>query len=64
MLKDRIYGLECSTDVPNAETLYLSSIPGMKEKIIDGLKTPIEECASEEEVQKNRVSSSLDDSNS
>ena len=84
MLKDRIYGLECSTDVPNAETieaikavergevigpfdsiealmksldspeedetLYLSSVPGMKEKLIDGLKTPIEECVSEEEV--------------
>lgn len=32
------------------ETLYLLSIPGMKEKIIDGLKTPIEECVSEDEV--------------
>lgn len=32
------------------ETLYLLSIPGMKEKIIDGLKTPIEECAPEDEV--------------
>lgn len=26
------------------ETLYLTSIPGMKEKLEDGLKTPIEEC--------------------
>lgn len=26
------------------ETLYLSSVPGMKEKLIDGVNTPIEEC--------------------
>lgn len=26
------------------ETIYLSSIPGMKEKIIEGMKTPLEEC--------------------
>jgi antitoxin YefM len=26
------------------ETLYLSSIPGMKDKIIKGLNTPLEEC--------------------
>lgn len=32
------------------ETLYLLSVPGMKEKLIDGLKTPIEECVSEDEV--------------
>ena len=25
------------------ETLYLSSIPGMREKIIEGLRTPLEE---------------------
>ncbi len=25
------------------ETLYLSSIPGMQESIIEGLKTPVEE---------------------
>ncbi len=30
------------------ETLYLSSIPAMKEKIIEGLKTPIEECIPED----------------
>ena len=27
------------------ETLYLLSIPEMRESIIDGLKTPISECA-------------------
>ena len=26
------------------ETLYLCSIPGMREKIIEGLNTPLEEC--------------------
>ena len=26
------------------ETLYLTSIPGMREQLIDGLNTPIEEC--------------------
>ena len=26
------------------ETLYLSSIPNVKESIIEGLETPIEEC--------------------
>ena len=26
------------------ETLYLLSIPGMRESIIDGLRTPIEKC--------------------
>jgi prevent-host-death family protein len=26
------------------ETLYLSSIPGMKKSIVKGLKTPIEKC--------------------
>lgn len=26
------------------ETIYLSSIPGMKEKIIKGLNTPLDEC--------------------
>lgn len=33
------------------ETLYLSSIPTMKEKIIEGLRTPLDECVSEDEVQ-------------
>ena len=26
------------------ETMYLSNIPGMKEKIIKGLNTPLDEC--------------------
>lgn len=26
------------------ETLYLDSVPGMKEKIIKGLNTPLDEC--------------------
>lgn len=29
------------------ETLYLTSIPGMRESIREGLKTPIEECGEE-----------------
>ncbi len=29
------------------ETLYLSSIPGMSESIIEGMKTPIEELESD-----------------
>ena len=29
------------------ETLYLSSIPGMRESIINGLKTPVEACDEE-----------------
>lgn len=33
------------------ETLYLTSIPSMKEKILEGLATPLEECLSEDEVQ-------------
>ena len=33
------------------ETLQLSSIPGMKEKIIDGLNTPISDCLPENEVE-------------
>lgn len=32
------------------ETLYLSSNPVMKEKIVNGLNTPIEDCLSEDEV--------------
>lgn len=32
------------------ETLYLMSIPGMEEKIIEGLNTPIDECIKESEV--------------
>jgi len=29
------------------ETLHLLSIPGMRESIIEGMKTPVEECAEE-----------------
>ncbi|NJD22871.1 MAG: type II toxin-antitoxin system Phd/YefM family antitoxin [Melioribacter sp.] len=29
------------------ETLYLISIPGMRESIIKGMKTPIKKCSSE-----------------
>ena len=32
------------------ETLYLSSIPAIKESIVEGLATPFEECIPEEEV--------------
>ncbi len=33
------------------ETLYISSIPGLKEDIIKGLKEPLEDCINEEEVK-------------
>lgn len=33
------------------ETLYICSDPGMKEKIIDGMNTPISECLPEDEVE-------------
>lgn len=29
------------------ETLYLTSIPGMKESIVKGLHTPVKQCAKE-----------------
>jgi len=29
------------------ETLYLTSMPGMKKSIVKGLRTPIEKCAGE-----------------
>ena len=29
------------------ETLYLTSIPGMRESIVDGLSTPVNECEKE-----------------
>ena len=29
------------------ETLYLNSVPGMRESILSGLKTPVEKCAKE-----------------
>ena len=33
------------------ETLYLTSIPGMEEKLIAGHKTPLEDCLDESEVE-------------
>lgn len=33
------------------ETLYLMAVPGLTESIIEGGKTPIEECVSEDEVE-------------
>ena len=33
------------------ETLYLYSVPGAKEKIIEGLDTPLNECLPENEVE-------------
>lgn len=32
------------------ETLSLSSVPGMKEKLIEGLNTPLDETVSEKDV--------------
>lgn len=29
------------------ETLYLTSVPGMRESILKGLRTPVEKCATE-----------------
>ena len=29
------------------ETLCLTSVPGMKESIVEGLRTPVEQCAKE-----------------
>lgn len=33
------------------ETLYLNSIPGMNESVIEGSKVPVEECISLEELK-------------
>ena len=33
------------------ETLYLKSVPGMKEKIVDGKDTPLSDCIPENEVE-------------
>ncbi len=33
------------------ETLYLSTMPAMKEKILEGLNAPLEECLPEDKVQ-------------
>lgn len=36
------------------ETLYLLSIPGMRESIREGLRTPIEDCSKELEWENGR----------
>lgn len=33
------------------ETLMLCSVPGMKDKIIEGLNTPVEDCVAEDKVE-------------
>ena len=30
---------------------YLVSVPGMREKVMDGLKQPLDECLDEEDVE-------------
>ena len=37
------------------ETIYLLSVPGMKEKLIDGKDTPLEDCVAEDEVDWENV---------
>lgn len=32
------------------ETVYLSSIPELKDKIVEGIRTPLSECVPEDEV--------------
>ena len=32
------------------ESLYLSSVPGMKEKLLDGKSTPLGDCVAEDEL--------------
>ncbi len=33
------------------ETLYLCSVPNMRERIMEGMKTPVSECIPEDEVK-------------
>lgn len=33
------------------ETIYLSSVPGMKDALAEGMNTPLNECLTEEEVE-------------
>jgi len=35
------------------ETLYLTSIPGMEKKIVEGINTPLDECVSDENLPEN-----------
>jgi len=39
------------------ETLYLTGIPGMKDSIIEGLRTPLEQCSKELETNQHPASS-------
>ena len=46
------------------ETLYLCSIPGMKDKIMEGMQTPIEDCVvfqDESEKLENRLYKTSDE---
>ena len=33
------------------ETVYISSIPGLKDDIVEGLKEPLDNCLAEEDVE-------------
>ena len=33
------------------ETVYLCSVPGLKETIVEGMHTPLSECVTEDEVE-------------
>lgn len=46
-------GVLISEDDWNAiqETLYLNSIPGIAESIVEGGNTPLEDCVAEDEVE-------------
>ena len=33
------------------ETIYLTSIPGMRERLLEGMATPLSECIPESEVE-------------
>lgn len=33
------------------ETLYLCSVPGLKDQIVEGMNTPLEDCLTEDGVQ-------------
>ncbi len=48
--KDGCSVMICEDENPGLlETLYLTSRPGMKEKLVEGLNTPLSETISEEE---------------
>ena len=39
----------CSHLTDDSETIYLTSMPGMRQKLIDGLKAPLSECARDDD---------------